>query len=52
VGTKKIVEEHTNAHAYSIVMVKTMESGIHNKGIFTKFWPEYVAEKSAFVTWT
>jgi hypothetical protein len=51
VGTKKIVEERTNAHDYSILMVKTKESGIDNKGIFTKFCPECVAEKSAFVTW-
>jgi hypothetical protein len=51
VGTKKIVEERTNTHAYSIVVVKT-KSGIDNKGIFTKFWPECVAEKLAFVIWT
>jgi len=52
VGTKKIIRERANTHAYSIVMVKTKESGIDNNGMFTKFWPEGVAEKSAFVTWT
>lgn len=51
-GTKKIVQERANTHAYSIVMVKTKESGIENKGMFTKFWLEGVAEKSAFMTWT
>jgi len=49
VGTKKIVEERTNAHAYSIVMVKTKGSGIDNNRIFTKFWPECLAKKLAFV---
>jgi hypothetical protein len=50
VGTKKIIQECANTPIYSIVMVKTKESGIDDKGIFTKFWPEGVAEKSAFVT--
>jgi hypothetical protein len=50
VGTKKIIQERANTHAYSTVMVKTKESGIDNKGMLTKFWPEGVAEKSAFVT--
>lgn len=44
-GTKKIIQEPANTRAYSIVMVKTKESGIDNKGMFTKFWPESVAEK-------
>jgi len=52
VGTKKIIQERANARAYSIVMVETKESGIDNNGMFTKFWPGDVAEKSAFVTWT